>query len=142
MTAIVAGLAGLLLGIAFAVIVLRAAIRREVDAAVEVWLARERDAIRAEALRAGASDLRRRAGETVGSWTAAVPFRREDARFIGHPVTYLVFDGYAAMRAREGKISGITFAALGAADDPDTAMVAECVAAGRVAWQTIRVGAA
>ncbi|MBM4421078.1 MAG: hypothetical protein FJ034_05755 [Chloroflexi bacterium] len=131
---------GVCAGALIAFLVMRVLVRREIAAAIEAALARETGLMRRDAALAAKTGVQRRVADTVGSWTRDLPFRAEDARFLGHPVGYVAFEGYGATRARAGEITGLTFIAVTGADEGGAALVRECVEGGRVSWRTLEIG--
>ncbi len=134
-------LIGILAGAALVYVLMQRAADAQIAGEVAKWKASELYAIRREALAEVRPDVRRRVGVTVARWTHAFPFRQSDARFIGHPVDYLVFDGYSDLRAgAEATITRITFVAVAdGTPHPDAQLVAECVQGGRVRWLTLEI---
>ncbi len=135
--------AGILAGLVVVVVLVRSTARAQIDAELTRWRSQELYSVRREALDRARPEVQRRVGSTIASWTHSFPFRQEDARFIGHPIDYVVFEGYSEVRARrEDAITRVTFvrARSDGSVDPDAELVRQCVAAGRVEWRTLEVG--
>lgn len=118
----------------------------------EVWRVSELPALRRRAAGHERGDVKAavgedlRAGGPVG--LAALPFEPADARFVGDPVTFVVFDGHTDVKDRAGAaVHGVSFVTVapegpnggGPSPDADALLVAECVAGGRVEWLTARL---
>lgn len=141
--ALLAGIAGVVIGLVFVMLLLREMVSGQVGSQVQEWKTRELYAVRRDALDRSRPEVARRVGSAIAGWTHSFPFLQEDARFIGHPIDYLVFEGYRELRAKhEQQITCVTFvrAREEARDDPDGRLVEECVRLGRVEWLTLEVG--
>lgn len=137
-------LAGVLVGLLVVLLLSRELVRGQVESEVTQWRSSELYSVRREALDRSRPDVQRRVGSTIARWTHSFPFLQEDSRFIGHPVDYVVFEGYSEVRARrEPKITAVTFvrARENGRDDPDGRLVEECVRLGRIEWRTIEIAA-
>jgi len=136
-------LGGLAVGLVVAALLMRETARAQVDADLIRWRSQELYSVRREALDRSRPEVQRRVGSRIAGWTHSFPFRQEDSRFIGHPIDYLVFEGYSEVKARrEDAITRVTFvrANSGGDDDPDAQLVKECIAAGKVEWRTLEIG--
>jgi len=71
------------------------------------------------------------------------PFNPSDARFIGAPIDYLIFDGYAAVKDGNSENPITVFLADiktgNATLNKTERKIKEAVEAGRVKWKTIRL---
>jgi hypothetical protein len=73
-----------------------------------------------------------------------LPWMAADAHFLGHPVHLIVFDGDSAVKAGTAEeLAGVVFVTIvqdhfSMAQRHDAELIAECVEAGRVRWETIR----
>lgn len=115
-------------------LLLRRSARVRAEGLLRAWQAEDGAAIGAEA--AASSRLEVKAGlRALGdlSWLAA------DGRWLGDPVPLVVFDGDAEIKAGVlDELRTITFMTMGE-NGPEAAAVAECVDAGRVRWETLRL---
>ena len=121
------------------------AMQREMDFRVEKKVSEVKDRIREETLKRSRATLKGQLAEQVVPFLEEFKYNPSDARFIGSPIDYLIFDGYTDQRE-------------GIADKPITIILAdvkigsmarltstqknikEAVEVGRVKWETIRVG--
>lgn len=116
-------------------LLLRRSARVRAEGLLQAWQAEDGRAIGAEA--AAASRLEVKAGMPVLrdlAWMAA------DGRWLGDPVHLVVFDGDAEVKAGAlDDLRVITFVTVGEDGCPEEDAVAECVKAGRVRWETLRL---
>lgn len=121
------------------------AMQREMDFRVEQRISEVEDKIREETLKRSRATLKGQLAEQVIPFLEEFKYNPSDARFIGSPIDYLIFDGYTDLRE-------------GVADRPITIIltdikigprarltsiqryIKEAVEARRVKWETIRVG--
>jgi len=120
------------------------ALLREMDFRVEKRISETEDRIREETLKRSRATLKGQLAEQVIPFLEKFKYNPSDARFIGSPIDYLIFDGYTDLRE-------------GVADRPITIILAdikigsrarltsiqryikEAVEAGRVKWETIQI---
>lgn len=143
---------GVVLGLLAGAGLLRRSAAIRAEGLFRTWRAEE-----AGALTRAAADASRLDGKTsVSAGVAgdgALPFLAADAHFVGHPVHLVVFDGDSEVKA--GALEDLRSIALVHVPDlsrvgtrgeerslADAALIAECLAAGRVRWETIRHPAA
>ena len=68
-----------------------------------------------------------------------LPYVAADVRFVGDPVTFVVFDGHTEVKdGAGGDLRGVSFLEVESSEE-DSLLVAECVDAGRVEWLTVRL---
>jgi predicted Holliday junction resolvase-like endonuclease len=140
--AVVVGV-GFAVGVAITYALMRKAATSTAEARFEAWRATGIGKVR----RAAVDGARAGAKETVGRAVAldlgTIPFVAADARFLGHPVHYLVFDGHTEVKDRAAsslrEVVFLTLAPAGSPPSPFSELVRECVAGGRIAWMTLRV---
>lgn len=140
--AVLALIGGLVIGLVVVAFLARELVSGQVRADIERWQSRELYTIRRDALDQSRPEVQRRVGAVIAAWTHSFPFHQEDSRFIGHPIDYVVFEGYSAVRARQvEQIGSVTFVRARAGDgpDPESDLVRECIAAGRVEWRTLEI---
>lgn len=134
---------GLVIGLVLVVWLMRVMVSNQVDNEFEKWRSRELYAVRRDALDEARPAVQRRVGTAIANWTHSFPFLQEDSRFIGHPIDYIVFEGYSDVRSkRDHQISSVTFvrARREGRADPEGSLVEECIRLGRVEWLTLEVG--
>ncbi len=128
---------GLLLLIILALILYNIYQKRMIDVRVRQQVQKEKDRIRKDALTRSRAVLKGRIGEQMAPLLAAFPFQPADARFIGSPIDYIVFDGYSQNNPTEIVLIDIKTgnAQLNLAEKQIATLVHEK----RVRWMTIRI---
>jgi len=143
---------GAVLGLFAGMALLRRSAAIRAEGLFRTWRAEE-----AGALTRAAADASRLDGKTnVSAGLAgdrALPFLAADAHFVGHPVHLVVFDGDSEVKA--GALDDLRSIAFVHVPDlsragprgeerslADAALIAECLTAGRVRWETTRHPAA
>jgi predicted Holliday junction resolvase-like endonuclease len=111
--------------------------KRMINIRVQEHVQKEKDRIRKDALTRSRAVLKGKIGEQMAPLLAAFPFQPADARFIGSPVDYIVFDGYSTNNPREIVLIDIK---TGNAQLSSTERrIAKLVNTKRVRWMTIRI---
>jgi predicted Holliday junction resolvase-like endonuclease len=127
---------GLLIGALLAYVYLRGRLVVQ----FERWKAEFEERIRQEVLERSRAVLKGRIGEQLAPLLPMFKHEPADARFIGSPMDYVVFDGY-----REGDPRRIIFLDVKtgktAALSPIERKLKHLVEQGKVEWETIHVGA-
>jgi predicted Holliday junction resolvase-like endonuclease len=143
-------LLGLGIGIVFAVIVyfvMQIRLRHRISAVESefraTW-AEQESSVRKDAAQRSRYVLKGKIAEhMVPMFSDVFPFDPSDARFIGAPIDYLIFDGYTAVKDDNSeKPITVVLADIktGAAKLNKTERkIKEAVEAGRVRWETIRL---
>lgn len=134
----------LALGLIAGLLIARALVRRAATSRVlqdfATWQATELERFRKQVLEAGRPALKRDVGFEVSRGLYEFPFRHADARFIGHPVEYVVFDGYSEVKGRlADALSSVVFVDVKTDEwglSRDAQLVRECVEGGRLRWLT------
>lgn len=137
--------AALLLGVVGGVVVAWFLLHRRVDARaarlLEQWRAAEAVAIREETLQRSRAGLHGRASEQLAPMAGDFPFDPADARFIGSPVDFVVFDGYREVRAgRRESLRRIVLVDVKTGTSSLSTVqrrVRDCVAEGRYSWHQV-----
>lgn len=111
--------------------------KRLIDVRVEKRIQQEADRIRKDALSKSRAVLKGKIGEQMAPLLAAFPFQPADARFIGSPIDYIVFDGYSHNNPTE--IVFIDIKTGNAKLSPVERRIAQLVNAKRTRWMTIRI---
>lgn len=136
-------LVGLILGLIVGVVLLRHAAAVRAEGLFRTWQAEE-----ASQVTRAAADEGRLAGKSSVTADLAggtmLPFLAADAHFVGHPVHLVAFDGDSEIKA--GVLDDLRSVLLITVDRErgsghgrdDAELIAECVADGRVRWETLR----
>lgn len=136
MIEIVVLIIGLLIGVLLTYIYLRGRLAVQ----FEQWKAEFEERIRREVLERSRAVLKGRIGEQLAPLLPMFKHEPADARFIGSPVDYLVFDGY-----KEGEPRRIIFLDVKtgktAALSPVERKLKRVVEQGKVEWETLHTGA-
>jgi predicted Holliday junction resolvase-like endonuclease len=142
-TAVLLSLAvGLLAGFLITYLLLRRSSISLAEGQFQASQASELRRIRHEELDTRRGDLKRQIGDDLGVEAESFPFEAADARFIGHPVHYVVFDGHTEIKDRSlDSLRGVIFVSLRSDQSPafESQLVEECVAAGRLRWMTMPI---
>lgn len=135
MIEIVVLIAGLLIGALLCYAYLRGRLALE----LERWKAEFEERIRREVLERSRAVLKGRIGEQLAPLLPMFKHEPADARFIGSPVDYVVFDGY-----KDGDPRGIIFIDIKtgktASLSPIERKLKRVVEEGKVQWETIHTG--
>jgi predicted Holliday junction resolvase-like endonuclease len=102
-----------------------------------LWRASYTRAIRQDAIRRSQAVVAGRVQEQLVPHLPGFAWNPRDARFLGSPVDYLVFDGLAA-----GEVSRVIFLEIktgGAVLSPRERQVRQAVLDGRVEWEELRL---
>ncbi|MFW9934754.1 MAG: Holliday junction resolvase-like protein [Candidatus Thorarchaeota archaeon] len=111
--------------------------KRMINIRVQEQVQKEKDQIRKDALTRSRAVLKGKIGEQMAPLLDAFPFQPADARFIGSPVDYIVFDGYSQKNPREIVLIDIK---TGNAQLSSTERrIAQLVNTKRIRWMTIRI---
>lgn len=114
---------------------------RTVEARHQEELAR----IRKERLGRSRAALRGQAAERLAPWLPGFAYAPSDARFLGDPVDYILFAGYADLRDGIGDPDGLEVVLLDIKRGPQARLsatqkaIARAVEAGRVRFEVLRV---
>ncbi|MGH3440796.1 MAG: Holliday junction resolvase-like protein [Nitriliruptorales bacterium] len=133
---------GLVVGLAVAWILLRRFAQARAWADLERWRADELPRERRDAIARSRSTLKGTVGEQLAPLLGGFPFAPSDARFLGNPVDYIVFDGYTALKEREtDELEEIVFVEVkhGGQLTREERRIRDCVAAGRVRFEIVQL---
>ena len=136
---------GFLLATSFLYPFLRARFEARFDAQVsesvrqrfDEWIAKNREQIVQETLRRSSATIKGQIGERFAPLVPDFGYEPADARFLGSPVDYIVFDGLS-----KEQIKGIAFVEVktGAGKlTPYQRQVREAIEAGRVTWRLLQM---
>ncbi len=103
-------IAAFLLGLMVAYLIFRARVsvyeaRAKND--LEQWKLECTDAIRKDSVNRSRSTLKGKISEQMAPFLPGFPFSPADARFLGNPVDFVVFDGYTGVKDENGDSIGI-----------------------------------
>ncbi|MGC8816379.1 MAG: Holliday junction resolvase-like protein [Candidatus Hadarchaeum sp.] len=126
---------GLLLGIALAFIYLRG----QLAIRFERWKSEFEERIRQEVLERSRAVLKGKIAEQLAPLLPMFKYEPADARFLGSPVDYVVFEGY-----KEGEPKGVVFVDIKTGKSADLTplqrKLKQVIEQGRVHWETIHLG--
>ena len=111
--------------------------RREAQLSLAEWKQDEEEAIRQDAIKRSQSVIVGKVTEHMVPFLPDFPWNPKDARFIGAPIDFLVFDGLD-----EGRLRSIVFVEVKTASSPLTArekQIREAVEGRRIGWREIRI---
>ena len=137
---------GLVVGIFLAWQLLRSRAGTDSAEQLDRWRSEVLPGLRRNDLASRRTGIKTRLGAEISKALFDFPYRHADARFVGHPVEYVVFDGYSEVKGREADaISSITFLYVQRRPGPaprEATLVEECLAGGRIRWLTWSLPAA
>ena len=79
----------------------RGLMKREVDVRAEKRLMEMKDQLREEVLERSRATLKGRVAEQIVPFLVEFKYNPSDARFIGSPIDYVIFDGYTDLKDRK-----------------------------------------
>jgi len=136
-------LAAFLLGLLAAYLFFRQQISAIEDRAkndLERWKLEHTDEIRKDSVNRSRSTLKGRISEQMAPLLPEFPFSPADARFIGNPIDFVVFDGYTKAKDEKGDAIGVVLVEVkkgkGKLSREET-LIKKAVEEGRVSWRTI-----
>jgi hypothetical protein len=138
-TLLVAAVAGALAGALAGLLLLRRSAWARAEVLLQAWQVEEGRAIGAGAAAEARLSVKARLPTVEG-----IDLLAADCRWLGDPVLLVAFDGDSEVKAAEApELRAVTFVSgPGTEAAEEAAAVAECVAAGRVRWVTLRLPAA
>ena len=102
--------AGLVVGIVLVYVLFNKSMETRAQGLFEQWRAEEVDTIRAATRKGSRSSIKGKVGEQLAPLLPEFSYAPADARFLGNPVDYVVFDGYTEVKEREaGELREIVF---------------------------------
>ena len=128
---------GILLLIILGLILYNIYQKRMINIRIQQQVQEEKDRIRKDALTRSRAVLKGKIGEQMAPLLEAFPFQPADARFIGSPIDYIVFEGYSLNNPTE--IILIDVKTGNAQLNTIEKRIAQLVNAKRVRWMTIRI---
>ncbi|MFN0088565.1 MAG: Holliday junction resolvase-like protein [Blastocatellia bacterium] len=112
--------------------------RKEAEAGLQQWKIESELSIRQDAILRSQAVIKGKVTEHLAPHMPIFPFNPKDARFVGSPIDFLVFDG-----ADEGNIRDVIFLEVktGASSlNPRQRQIRDAILAGRVMWRELRIG--
>jgi len=117
---------------------LRQAAQAEAGASLERWRVEAEANIRADAIRRSSAVVSGKVSEHLAPYMAGFPYNPKDARFLGTPIDFLVFDGISDDDLRE--VVFLEIKTGGSNLTTRERRVRDAVLTGRVSWKEFRVG--
>ena len=111
--------------------------RREAQVSLVEWKQREEESIRQDAIKRSQSVIVGKVTEHVVPFLPDFPWNPKDARFIGSPIDFLVFDGLD-----EGELRDVFFVEVKTASSLLTnreKQIREAVEGKRIGWREVRI---
>ena len=137
METLLVALGSLLFGFLLSMLFLYPFLKARFDAQVSESVRQSREQAAQEALRRSSAVIKGQIGERFAPFVPGFGYELADARFLGSPVDYIVFDGLT-----EGQIRAIAFVEVktGAATlTPYQRQVHEAISAGRIEWRLVEM---
>ena len=137
METLLVALGSLLFGFLLSTLLLYPFLRARFDAQVSESVRQSKEQAVQETLRRSSAIIKGQIGERFAPFVQGFGYEPADARFLGSPVDYVVFDGLT-----EGRIRAIAFVEVktGAATlTPYQRQVHEAIKAGRVDWRVVEI---
>jgi predicted Holliday junction resolvase-like endonuclease len=107
---------------------------------LERWKRESTEEIRRDSVNRSRSTLKGRIAEQMAPLLPEFPYSPADARFIGNPVDFIVFDGYTKVKDESGDTISIVVAEIKKGKGKLTreeSLIKRAVEEGRVTWRTI-----
>jgi predicted Holliday junction resolvase-like endonuclease len=135
--------AAFFLGIVVAYLIFRARVSVYEERArndLERWKIECTDAIRKDSVNRSRSTLKGKISEQMAPYLPEFPFAPADARFIGNPVDFVVFDGYT--KAKDEKDNAVSVVLVEVKKGKgklsrEESLIKKAVEEGRVSWRTV-----
>jgi predicted Holliday junction resolvase-like endonuclease len=111
-------------------------------AACYILMRRSDKQVRDKALTKSRAVLKGKIGEQMAPILPEFRYNPADARFIGSPIDYIIFDGYSEAKDGSGQIKGIVFMDVKTGNaklSPIERKVKEAVDARAVLWKTLEL---
>jgi len=107
---------------------------------LERWKIECTNGIRKDSVNRSRSTLKGRISEQMAPLLPEFPFSSADARFIGNPIDFVVFDGYTKVKDDKGDTISVVLVEVKKGKGKlsrEEALIKKAVEEGRVSWQTI-----
>ena len=123
-----------------ALVQLRQTAQAEAGASLERWRVKMEVEIRADAIRRSSAVVSGKVSEHLAPYMAGFPYNPKDARFLGTPIDFLVFEGMSDDDVRE--VVFLEIKTRGSSLTTRERRVRDAVLEGRVSWKEFRIGGA
>lgn len=110
---------------------------------LERWKIECTDAIRKDSVNRSRSTLKGKIAEQMAPFLPEFPFSASDARFIGNPIDFVVFDGYTQAKDEDGNAISVVLVEVKKGRGKLTreeSLIKKAVEEGRVSWRTVVLG--
>jgi predicted Holliday junction resolvase-like endonuclease len=110
---------------------------------LERWKLEHTDAIRKDSVNRSRSTLKGKISEQMAPYLPEFPFAPADARFIGNPIDFVVFDGYTKAKDEKGDAISVVLVEVKKGKGKlsrEESLIKKAVEEGRVSWLTIVLG--
>jgi len=107
---------------------------------LERWKIECTDAIRKDAVSRSRATLKGKISEQMAPLLPEFPFAASDARFIGSPIDFVVFDGYTRVKDGKGEAVSVVLVEVKKGKGKLTreeSLIKTAVEDGKVAWRTV-----
>jgi predicted Holliday junction resolvase-like endonuclease len=107
---------------------------------LERWKIECTNDIRKDSVNRSRSTLKGRISEQMAPLLPEFPFSPADARFIGNPIDFVVFDGYTKVKDEKGDAIGVVLVEVKKGKGKLTreeSLIKKAVEEGRVSWRTV-----
>ena len=107
---------------------------------LERWKLECTSDIRKDSVNRSRSTLKGRISEQMAPLLPEFPFASADARFIGNPIDFVVFDGYTKVKDEKGDIISVVLVEVKKGKGKlsrEQTLIKKAVEEGRVSWRTI-----
>jgi len=107
---------------------------------LERWKSECTDGIRKDSVNRSRSTLKGRISEQMAPLLPEFPFSHADARFIGNPIDFVVFDGYTLAKDDKAGEIGVVLVEVKKGKgrlSREENLIKKAVEEGRVSWRTI-----
>ena len=107
---------------------------------LERWKTECTREIRKDSVNRSRSTLKGRISEQMAPLLPEFPYSPADARFIGNPIDFVVFDGYTKVKDEKGDTISVVFVEVKKGKGKLTreeSLIKRAVEEGRVSWRTI-----
>ena len=107
---------------------------------LEKWKIEHTDEIRKDSVNRSRSTLKGRISEQMAPLLPEFPFSPADARFIGNPIDFVVFDGYTKAKDEKGDAISVVLVEVKKGKGKlsrEESLIKKAVEEGRISWKTI-----